>query len=308
MARHRVRHSVALGIALLLVIAGCASSASSDSEAPTPTRPPAAAVDIQLDLVDPTRPAKDPVGERSAPERVLPTTLRIPAASKPVPLIVFAHGYDGDPTKFTELFQHWVDAGFAVLAPRFPITATGASGGPLSRAGDVTEQPADLTFVLDELLRSKWKSRIDRARIGAAGLSLGGATIWSYVADTCCRDRRIKAAIVMDGIRIGHPDGTTIPNRIPLLIYHADHDYSLSFTAAQDAYAASAPPKYFVTIFGAFHAEPYENSPNPADSMVADSSTTFWRAYLLDDGAVRTNIVAAGTVPGVSTAEADPGG
>ncbi len=310
MLRLRLCHDAGLiaAVALLLTAAGCASSTSRDAAAPPPTRPPAAAVDVQLDLVDSSRPAKDPIGERSAPTRALPTVLRIPAASKPVPLVVFAHGYDGDPGKFTELFQHWVDAGFAVLAPRFPITYTGASGGPLSRAGDVTEQPADLTFVLDQLLRSKWKSRIDRDRIGAAGLSLGGATIWSYVANTCCRDPRVKAAIVMDGMRLDHPDGRIVANRIPLLIYHADADYSLPFAAAQDAYADAAPPKYFVTIFGAFHAEPYENTPNPADAMVADSSTRFWRAELLDDGAARTKIVEAATVPDVSTAEADPGG
>ena len=95
------------------------------------------------------------------------------------------------------------------------------------------------------------------------------------LANACCRDPRIKAAIVGDGIRLDHPDGTTVANRIPLLIYHA---------------------------------EPYENTPNPADAMVADSSTWFWRAYLLDDGAARTKIVNAATISDMSTAEADPGG
>lgn len=298
-----LRH--ALAVTLVVAATACASSApAASSSRVQPSRRPAPAVDVQLDLVDPSRPAVDPVEVRSAPTRSLPTILRIPSSAKPVPLIVFAHGYDGDPTKFTELFQHWVDAGFAVLAPRFPITYTGAAQGPLSRAGDVIEQPADLSFALDALLRSKWKRRIDRDRIGAAGLSLGGATIWSFIANTCCRDRRIKAAIVMDGIRLDHPEGTRIGRPIPLLMYHADRDYSLPFAAAQSAYVAAKPPKYFVTIFGAFHAEPYENTPIAADAMVTETSTLFWRAYLLGDDAARGEILSTATVPGISTAEA----
>lgn len=259
---------------------------------------------MRLDLVDRSRPAVDPIGVRSAPARALPTELYLPAGRKPVPLIVFAHGYDGDPSKFTQLLQHWSDAGFAVAAPAFPITVTGASAGPLSRAGDVKNQPKDLTFVLDGVLHSTWASRIDAARIGAAGLSWGGATVWGFIANTCCRDPRVKAAIVMDGSQVRF-DGTYEPNRMPLLVYHADHDYSLPFAPARDAYGRATAPKYFVTIFGAFHAEPYENLPNVADAMVMESSTQFWRAYLLRDETARAEIVPAATVAGISTAESE---
>jgi hypothetical protein len=80
----------------------------------------------------------------------------------------------------------------------------------------------------------------------------------------------------------------------------------LPFAPARTAYANSAPPKYFVTIFGAFHAEPYENTPNVADAMVMTSSTDFWRAYLLGDASARADIVRDATVPNVSTAEYAP--
>jgi Predicted dienelactone hydrolase len=210
------------------------------------------------------------------------------------------------PSKFTELFQHWSDAGFAVVAPQFPITYTGASAGPLARAGDYSQQPADLTFVLDHVLRSKWKSRLDPNRIGAAGLSLGGATIWGYIGNSCCRDRRVKAAIVMDGIQFPFEGGKIQPNRVPLLMFHADHDYSLPFASARTAYANAAPPKYFVTIFGAVHAEPYENTPTASDAMVMRTSTLFWRAYLLDQKIVPGEILTAATSPGISAAEYGP--
>ena len=80
-----------------------------------PTDP--SAMHLRLDLVDRSRPAVDPISIRNAPTRTLPTELYLPAARRPVPLIVFAHGYDGDPSKFSQLFQHWSDAGFAVVGP-----------------------------------------------------------------------------------------------------------------------------------------------------------------------------------------------
>ena len=286
-----------------LVIAACSSgSVAAPTPHPQAVAAPESATHVHLDLVDRSRPAVDPSGVRNAPVRSLPTELYLPHARGPVPLIVFAHGYDGDPSKFTQLFEHWSDAGFAVVAPRFPITYTGAATGPLSRSGDYGEQPADLTFVLDRVLTSRWKSRIDAKKIGAAGLSLGGATIWGLIGNSCCRDARVKAAIVMDGIQFGFNGGTRVANRIPLLMFHADHDYALPYPSAVTAYTTAAAPKYFVTIVGAFHAEPYENIPNVADDMVMRTTTAFWRAYLLGDTTARGEIIPDATVAGVSSA------
>ena len=286
-----------------IVIGACSSgSVATPTPHPQAVAAPKPATHVHLDLVDRTRPAVDPISVRNAPVRSLPTELYLPHTRGPVPLIVFAHGYDGDPSKFTQLFEYWSDAGFAVVAPRFPITYTGAATGPLARASDYSEQPADLTFVLDRVLTSRWKFRIDARRIGAAGLSLGGATIWGLIGNSCCRDTRVKAAIVMDGIQLGFNAGTRVANRMPLLMFHADHDYALPYPSAVTAYTTAAPPKYFVTIVGAFHAEPYENSPNVADAMVMRTTTAFWRAYLLGDTTARGEIVADATVAGVSSA------
>ncbi|MEO6469349.1 MAG: hypothetical protein ABIP21_09620 [Acidimicrobiia bacterium] len=294
--------SVALLIAAV-AIGGCSSgSVAADKPRPQAATTPEPAKHVHLDLVDRTRPAVDPIGVRNAPVRSLPAELYLPNARGPVPLIVFAHGYDGDPSKFTQLFEHWSDAGFAVVAPRFPITSTGAATGPLSRAADYAEQPVDLAFVLDAVLASRWKSHIDAENIGAAGLSLGGATIWGFIGNSCCRDERIKAAIVMDGIQFDFNGGTRVANRMPLLMFHADHDYALPYTGAVAAYATAAAPKYFVTILGAFHAEPYENMPNIADDMVMRTTNAFWRAYLLGDTAARGEIVPDATVAGMSAA------
>ena len=65
------------------------------------------------------------------------------------PLIVFAHGFAGHPEKFTKLFAAWADAGFVVAAPAFPLTN---SHVPEVKISDVGQQPADMSFVLDNVL------------------------------------------------------------------------------------------------------------------------------------------------------------
>ncbi len=293
---------------LALTLGACASNApvqSASGSLPTPTTTPVEPLHVQLDLVDASRPAEDPFDERSAPQRDLPTELYLPATA-PAPLIVFAHGYGGDPSKFTDLFTHWSDAGFAVAAPRFPVTYTGASGATLARSGDYLQQPADLTFILDAVLASEYGDRIDADRIGAAGLSLGGVTTWGWVTNTCCRDERPRAAMIMDGNRFDFADGRYVPNRIPVIVFHADEDPALPYANAEQSYRDAVAPKYFVTIEAFTHAEPFENTPAPSDEMVMRTSIDFWRAYLLDDVAARQQIVSDATVEGVSHAEAQP--
>lgn len=295
-----------LGSALVLVAAcgGSSGPAAAPADGPRPASTPAE--HVQLTYVDHSRPATDAAGTRNAPERTLQTELYLPEGAGPHPLIVFAHGYNGDPAKFTQLFQQWSDAGFAVLAPRFPVTSTDpAPGVPLSRAGDIAQQPADMTFVLDQLLKGRYADRIDSDRIGVAGLSLGGGTTWGLISDRCCVDRRFKAAAIMDGNQFGFGANNAVPVKIPVIVYHATRDYALSYDGARAAYGKLPAPKYFVSIDEAVHAQPYENDPDPADPMVLKSSLDFFRAYLNDDTAAQRRIVADATVPGVSTAESD---
>jgi predicted dienelactone hydrolase len=298
---------------LVLAVGACASSASTAAPpTTTSTTTDAAGGDrtvthVQLALEDPSRPAEDPVGERSAPTRNLATELYLPAARGPSPLVVFAHGFNGDPAKFTQLFGAWAEAGFAVLAPRFPVTYTTPGANPLARAADIAEQPADMSFVLDELLTGEYADRIDRNRIGVAGMSLGGGTTWALISDTCCVDRRFRAAIVMDGNRFGFGPATFVRNRVPLMVIHAKTDIALPYAAARVAYDQAAGPKYLVTIFNAVHPEPFEDIPHPADEMVQQATIAFWRAYLSGDTEARRRIVPTATVTGISDAEAVTG-
>src|SRR5829696_7236606 len=104
--------------------------------------------------------------------RPLPTTVYAPDSATNAPLIVFGHGIVGHPRKFTRLFARWAEACYVVAAPAFPHTND--ENPPPYLRDDVANQPADISFILDELLARRLG---DTERVGVAGYSLGAATV-----------------------------------------------------------------------------------------------------------------------------------
>jgi dienelactone hydrolase len=303
----RLRRSSTAVIACALVAGACSSTAAKpDGTSPstrltatTVAQPRTFAFTVQhVVFVDTSRPTANPGNAAYAPSRTLPTDIYIPTATTPRPLIMFSHGYHGAPRKFTQLFSAWARAGFMVAAPRFPLTSD--RGGPYDIVGDYVNQPGDISFVLTKLLHGPLRPRIDAARIGAAGLSLGGGTTYNLFEDACCRDTRIRAAAVFDAVH-APIKGRFAPNRIPLLIAHIDSDLAVPYRTAQQAYAQNVSPKWFLTFHAGIHAEAYENSPSPHDRTAIRTSIDFFELTLLGDTAARALLLHDGTNPGEST-------
>ena len=240
-----------------------------------------------LDLVDPSRPTEAGAGMPHQDQRRLPTDVYLPAGTGPFPFVAFAHGLSGHPRKFTQLLGAWAEAGYAVAAPTFPLSNDQVPGEPTWT--DVGNQPGDISFVIDELLAanedpaSPVYGAIDPERIGVAGLSLGGATTYGVAFNDCCLDDRPIAAMVLDGARLSTGGTFHMDSGLPLLIMHADEDFTLPYDEAVNAYTSAIGPKYLVTIHEAVHASPYENDPDPADEMVTATTIAFWDRWLKDD-------------------------
>jgi dienelactone hydrolase len=256
-------------------------------------------------FVDGSRPTEDPDQGRSAPTRTLVTDLYVPEGEGPFPLIVHAHGAGGHPRKFTQLLGAWAQHGYVVVAPAFPLTNDRSGGSDV--IGDYTRQPGDLRFVLDEVLAmadrdgTAVSGKIATDHIGASGLSLGGATTYGFAFNSCCRDDRIDAVIIMAGIRLPF-EGTFDMTDMPLLVTHGTVDV-LPVENAREAYAEATAPKYFVSLVGGLHAPPYEDTPSPHDELVTDLTTDFWDAYLRADDDAATRVVEDAT--GTDLAELD---
>jgi dienelactone hydrolase len=272
-------------------------TSTSTTTAPSPLARPYKFVHTHVVLVDHTRSAGTKGQPGYTPVRTLPTEIYTPVAPDRRPLIVFAHGYHGAPRKFTQLFSAWAAAGYVVVAPQFPLTSTRPA--PFDQVADYVNQPADISFVLDHVLASPLAAKIDASRIGAAGLSLGGGTVYGLVYNPCCIDKRIKAAAIFDSERFpfARPFGK---NAVPVLIMHIDSDLALPYAKARQSFLDSASPKFFTTFHGGIHPEPYEDEPSPHDVTARKVSIDFWDLTLLGDTAARGRILHDGNVKGES--------
>jgi predicted dienelactone hydrolase len=167
---------------------------------------------LTLRLVDASRATPPHAGQPGAPDRKLTVEVWYPATSGssppalarggPFPLVVSSPGLLDNRLGETYYTEALASRGFVVASIDFPLTNTaslGAPGGPY--LGDLHNQPGDVHFVIDELLRRSHTSgdplagAISRRRIGATGLSLGAVTTLLVTYHPTLRDRRIRAAL-----------------------------------------------------------------------------------------------------------------
>jgi predicted dienelactone hydrolase len=204
-------------------------------------------------------------------------------------LIVLAHGLNGEPDKFDDLSSSWATAGYVVAAPRFP--GSSATGG--GQVAGFTDQPAEVRSVIDQLTADE-SLRLDPKHVAVAGLSLGGSTVYALTTDPCCMDPRIDAAAIFDGVRPG-PFGRAalVPNEVPVLIIHCDHDPVLQYQGhAVEGFARMQAPAWLVTMPCAEHPQPYEDEPSAFDHLVERVTLDLWASVFGDGPEAAARIVA----------------
>ncbi len=290
-------------------VSATATVPSAQTTAMTRADRPFAVQKKAVTLVDTSRPTDDPIDLLDSPHRSLATDVYLPESTEAHPLIVLAHGRNGNPAGLSNLATTWASAGYVVAVPLFPLTHDVAPSA--SRIADYVNQPGDVSFVIDDLVRRSglgaggFSGRIDSERVGAAGISLGAATTYAVTFNSCCRDERIGAALLMAGYRFPF-DGEYDLDGTPTLWIHGDADLSLPYTDSVEAYSLAAPPKILVTLLDGMHSEPFENDPDPHDDVVSSVTLDFWDAYLLGDDAAAERLAADGDVPGLATVDHEP--
>jgi fermentation-respiration switch protein FrsA (DUF1100 family) len=220
-------------------------------------------------FVDTSRPTAANNGAPARPSRTLQTMVLYPAqgepgerdvpdapparAVAPFPLIEFSHGFTANGPTYADLLRQFAAAGYVVAAPTFPLTSRGAPGGP--SGADYANQPADVSFVISEMLRlngdrsSLLHGLIDPDEIAVSGHSMGAMTTYGVAYNSCCIDKRIKAAVPISGIEAPFGDGTFLGRAdVPLLAIHGDADATLPYAASVKAYGAASAPKFLLTI------------------------------------------------------------
>jgi dienelactone hydrolase len=223
--------------------------------------------------------------------RTLVTQVREPSppSPTPVPVILAVHGLDGSPNALAPLLDGWTRADYVVVAPTFPKTEKDARGKALR--SEVVDQAADARYVLDQVLDRASEFGIDPDQVGAAGMSLGGMTVYGLISHPCCEDGRVSAAVVMAGVHDAFPSGTYHHQDVPVLLLHGDAD--VGYHNSRSAYQQLAAPKWFITLHGEGHSPPFEVPRGPASAIVDTTTVLFWNGYLKGDTAAAPQIVAA---------------
>ncbi len=295
----RIRPVAAVAAGSLL-LATCGWFEDAAPNLPEPAEPGTYQVaQLTETFVDDSRPTEAPDPAASAPTRTLETTIVYPQVEGPFPLIVLAHGQTGHPSKFSELMTAWASAGYVVAAPLFPLTSNQST---VETVGDFVNQPADMSFVIDQVLaRSEddgpLEGRVDGEHIGATGLSLGGATVYGIGFDECCRDERIDAVLVMAGLLLPFDEAFEWPP-VPLFIIHGNGD-----SRGREPYMMASPPKYLMTIQRPIHSTPFQDDPDDADALVVTTTIDFWHGYLYEADDGLEALATDANVPGIATLE-----
>lgn len=307
-------------VAVLVATAGHGPSASrpntthpSSPPATLPPEPPFAVGTLTLSLSEP--------GEPGEAVRTLPTTVRYPAIGTPgrpdqagatpdkpggpYPLVVFSEGYGFDPETYAPLLDAWAMAGYVVVDPVYPFTAPTSPSG-LVRS-DIVNHPADLRFVITSMLGDSAASggtlagMIDSAEVGVIGHSDGGDVSLAVANNSCCRDSRIKAAVILSGAELAWFAGVYYSQpAVPMLVVQGTNDDINPPSCSVQLYNQASQPKYFLSLAGQTHTSAYTQAGQPLD-VVAKVTTDFLNGYLKGSRAGIGALSPDGTVSGLAT-------
>jgi dienelactone hydrolase len=299
----------------VLATVGAATPIAPAAADTQPTHEGRYAVGVRTEtFVDTSRPTDANGAYPGAPTRTLVTTVWYPAEGTPgspdqpnapayddrrFPLLVFAHGFTATGPAYGGLLRRIASSGYVVAAPTFPLSNGQAPGGP--RIADYVHQPADVSFVIDELLRleadddSFYDDLIRRKRIAAAGHSLGGVTTIGLL-NPCCRDPRIDAYIPMSGIEAPIGEPYDYRRKAPILLVHGTHDDIVPFAGSLSVFAEARRPKYLLSLLNGGHV-PFGP---PYGDVVITSVLHFLDRYLKHRGGSLHALLDDGNVPGVA--------
>jgi predicted dienelactone hydrolase len=122
---------------------------------------------------------------------------------QPGPLLINSHGFMSFRQEGLYLNRFLASHGYTVVAVDYPLTGIWAPEGPLMT--DVINQPGDVSFLIDTILRRNANNAdtlyntIDPEKIAVAGVSLGGLTSILATFHPKLQDPRIAALVSIAG-------------------------------------------------------------------------------------------------------------
>ena len=195
-----------------------------------------------------------------ATDRALNVTVVTPGTTEPSPVVLVGPGSGASQRAVAKTDAAALAArGYVGVALDFPCTnAPGFSTTDPAVALDVYHQPADVSFVLTNLLSrsaapgNALSGLLDPARVGLVGTSSGAVTGLLFF-NTCCTDGRIRAMEIIKGFPLPTAAGLPVTGvydwsrPIATYFWSGCLDVVTPHDAAASAFAQLGPPKAFVT-------------------------------------------------------------
>ena len=173
---------------------------------------------------------------------------------------------------------------------------------------DIVHHPGDLSYVITSLIGDSARTNgtlaglINPNEIAVIGQSDGGDVSLAALSNTCCRDPRIKAAIILSGAELTwfHGSYFTAPTA-PVLVVQGTSDYTMNpVTCSVQLYNEAYQPKYYLSMIGQTHLSAYV-PPGPAQSVVTRVTIGFLNGYLRHSASALAAMRVAGSVAGVAS-------
>lgn len=213
----------------------------------------------ELTLVDELREVADPIVEGQTLPRSIDLRIWYPKqpSEKAMPLVLYSHGMMGNYDEGAHYAEHFVSHGYIFVAPNFPLT--NFSNGQKADAVDVVNQPADISFILDEILRRNndpqdaLYQRIDNDKIIAMGLSLGGMTTHMLGYDPVRMDKRVDALVAIAAPSVMFTQKYLSTRELPYLAIASPQDVFIDYPTNALPLLQKINRAALVTIDGGSH-------------------------------------------------------
>lgn len=256
---------VAVGVILVLVAGGvymltpAEFSPAGENSARWNSEGAAGVIELPFEVTDASRPTSANGDYPGAAGRELKGKIWRPAkaANEPSPLVLYSHGFMSSHAEGEYLGRFLATHGYTTVAVDYPLTNGSAPGGPL--VVDVINQPADVSFMLDQLLaRNETEGdvlyrTIDPDRIMAIGLSLGGLTTELVAFHRRLADSRIKAAVSIAGPTSNLTSYFFAGRTLPFLMLAGEFDAIVPYAENAVPVLQKVPDATLVTLTAASH-------------------------------------------------------
>jgi predicted dienelactone hydrolase len=122
---------------------------------------------------------------------------------------------------------------------------------------------------------------VDARRVGAVGHSMGAWTVLALVGNSCCRDPRVKAAVIDAGEMVPAFNSMFFTHgSAPVLFVNVRDDPTVPYAAGEQAYLSAPKPKYMLTLPSGGHITPYFGPKTPVGATVLQVTNDFLDRYV----------------------------